>query len=114
MLYLDYAKPIGERYILSFFADKVEDIQEVSNGKSFVTKNGIDYGVPMASSTVIITAPDKIKKTYILGEDGEMTEKNMNWRIILETENILELKSVTSRLLIPTRRFFHLKTRRML
>ena len=38
MLYLDYAKPIGERYILNFFADKVEDIQEVSNGKSFVTK----------------------------------------------------------------------------
>lgn len=74
MLYLDYAKPIGERYILNFFADKVEDIQEVSNGKSFVTKNGIDYGVPMASSTVVITTPDKVKKTYILGEDGEWKE----------------------------------------
>lgn len=74
MLYLDYAKPIGKRYILNFFADKVEDIQEVSNGKSFVTKNGIDYGSPMASSTVVITTPDKIKKTYILGEDGEWKE----------------------------------------
>lgn len=59
---------------MNFFADKVEDIQEVSNGKSFVTKNGIDYGVPMASSTVVITMPDKIKKTYILGEDGEWRE----------------------------------------
>nr|DAG57996.1 MAG TPA: hypothetical protein [Caudoviricetes sp.] len=74
MLYLDYAKPIGEGYILNFFADKVEDIQEVSNGKRFVTKNGMDYGVPMASSTVVITTPDKIKKTYILGEDGEWKE----------------------------------------
>ena len=74
MLYLDYAKPIGEGYILNFFADKVEDIQEVSNGKRFVTKNGMDYGVPMASSTVVITMPDKIKKTYILGEDGEWKE----------------------------------------
>lgn len=74
MLYLDYAKPIGEGYILNFFADKVEDIQEVSNGKRFVTKNGMDYGVPMASSTIVITTPDKIKKTYILGEDGEWKE----------------------------------------
>lgn len=74
MLYLDYAKPIGGGYILNLFADKVEDIQEVSNGKRFVTKNGMDYGVPMASSTVVITTPDKIKKTYILGEDGEWKE----------------------------------------
>ena len=74
MLYLDYAKPIGGGYILNFFADKVEDIQEVSNGKNFVTKNGIDYGVPLASSTVVITTPDKIKKTYILGEDGKWKE----------------------------------------
>lgn len=74
MLYLDYAKPIGGGYILNLFADKVEDIQEVSNGKNFVTKNGIDYGVPLASSTVVITTPDKIKKTYILGEDGEWKE----------------------------------------
>lgn len=74
MLYLDYAKPIGGGYILNFFADKVGDIQEVSNGKRFVTKNGIDYGVPMASSTVVITTPDKTKKTYILGEDGEWKE----------------------------------------
>lgn len=74
MLYLDYAKPIGGGYILNLFADKIEDIQEVSNGKSFVTKNGIDYGAPLASSTVVITTPDKIKKTYILGEDGKWKE----------------------------------------
>ena len=70
MLYLDYAKKIGDRYILNFFANSIEDIAEVSNGKRFVTKNGTDYGVPLASSIIVITEPDKTKKTYLLGEDG--------------------------------------------
>ena len=74
MLYLDYAKPIGERYILNFFTDKVEDIKEISNGKNFVTKNGIDYGIPLVGSTVIIVASDKIRRTYVLEEDGEWRE----------------------------------------
>ena len=30
MLYLDYAKQIGNRYILNLFADSVEDINEIS------------------------------------------------------------------------------------
>ena len=67
MLYLDYAKQVGDRYILNFFADSVEDIDEVANGKEFITKNGTNYGVPMASSTVVVTMPDKSKKTYVLG-----------------------------------------------
>lgn len=71
MLYLDYAKPVsGIGYILNFFADSEEDIEEVSGGKSFVSKNGINYGVPLASSTIVITQPDKTKKTYVLSEDG--------------------------------------------
>ena len=31
MLYLDYAKQIGNRYILNLFADSVEDIDEIVN-----------------------------------------------------------------------------------
>mgnify|MGYP000301394235 CR=1 FL=1 len=71
MIYLDYAKAVANGYILNFFADTEEDIAEVSNGKHFITKNGTDYGVPQPSSTVVITMPDKTKKTYILNEAGE-------------------------------------------
>nr|DAG57987.1 MAG TPA: hypothetical protein [Caudoviricetes sp.] len=71
MIYLDYAKAVANGYILNFFADTEEDIAEVSNGKHFITKNGIEYGVPQPSSTVVITMPDKTKKTYILNEAGE-------------------------------------------
>ena len=75
MLYLDYAKPVGGGgYILNFFADDVKDIEEVSNGKKFVTKTGVDYGAPLASSTIIITTPDKERRTFVLGEDGEWKE----------------------------------------
>lgn len=74
MLYLDYAKPVGEGYILNFFADNVKGIEEVSNGKKFVTKTGVDYGAPLASSTIVITTPDKEKRTFILDEDGEWKE----------------------------------------
>ena len=45
MLYLDFAKPVEGGYILNFFADTVEDIEEISNDKKFVTLNGTDYGV---------------------------------------------------------------------
>lgn len=75
MLYLDYAKPLADgKYILNFFADKEADLADISNGKRFVTKNGIDYGVPQPSSTVVITMPDKTKKTYVLNEAGEWQE----------------------------------------
>lgn len=71
MIYLDYAKSMANGYILNFFADAEEDIASVSNGKHFITKNGTDYGVPLPSSTIVITMPDKTKKTYILNEAGE-------------------------------------------
>ena len=74
MLYLDYAKPVEGGYILNFFADDIKDIEEISNGKKFVTKNGTDYGVPLDGSTVVITSPDKTKKTYILGMGGTWAE----------------------------------------
>lgn len=69
MLYLDYAKKVEEGYILNFFADSEDDIEEVSGGKEFITKNGTNYGAPLPSSTVVITMPDKSRKTYIL-DDG--------------------------------------------
>ena len=71
MLYLDYAKSTTNGYIMNFFADSEEDIIEISNRKRFITKNGTDYGVPQPSSTVVITMPDKTKRTYVLDESGE-------------------------------------------
>lgn len=39
MLYLDYAKPLADgKYILSFFADSVADLESISHGQKFVTK----------------------------------------------------------------------------
>ena len=74
MIYLDYAKETSNGYILNFFADKEADLADISNGKRFVTKNGINYGVPQPSSTVVITMPDKTRKTYILNKAGEWQE----------------------------------------
>lgn len=75
MLYLDYAKPLtGGKYILNLFAESIEDLNSISHGQRFITKNGADYGVPQPSSTVVITMPDKTKKTYVLNEAGEWQE----------------------------------------
>lgn len=73
MLYLNYAKPIQGGNILNFFADSEKDLEAVSGGKRFIANNGTDYGVPIDSSTVIITLPDKTKKTYVLS-GGEWIE----------------------------------------
>ena len=78
MLYLDFAKPVEGGYILNFFADTVEDIEEISNGKKFVTLNGTDYGVPLAGSTVVITPPDKDKITFVLDESGKWSEEQLD------------------------------------
>lgn len=78
MLYLDYAKPVKGGYILNFFADKVEDMESITGGKEFITKNGTNYGVPLKGSTVVITAPDKEKKTFVLDENGEWNEGGLD------------------------------------
>lgn len=73
MLYLNYAKQMKNGFILNFFADPEKDLEAVSGGKKFIANNGTDYGVPVDSSTVIITLPDKTKKTYMLS-GGEWIE----------------------------------------
>lgn len=71
MLYLDYAKPLADgKYILSFFADSAADLESISHGQKFVTKNGTDYGVPQAGSTVIVTSPNSGKTTYVMDAEG--------------------------------------------
>lgn len=71
MLYLDYAKPLADgKYILNFFADSVADLESISHGQKFVTKNGTDYGVPQAGSTVIVTSPNSGKTTYVMDAEG--------------------------------------------
>lgn len=71
MLYLDYAKPLADgKYILGFFADSVTDLESISHGQKFVTKNGTDYGVPQAGSTVIVTSPNSGKTTYVMDAEG--------------------------------------------
>ncbi len=78
MLYLDYAKPVEGGYVLNFFADKVEDMESITGGKEFITKNGTNYGVPLKGSTVVITAPDKAKRTFVLDENGDWNEGGLN------------------------------------
>lgn len=73
MLYLDYAKPLADgKYILSFFADSAADLESISHGQKFVTKNGTDYGVPQAGSTVIVTSPNSGKTTYANWTESEI------------------------------------------
>ena len=74
MLSLDYAKKIGNRYIMNFFADSIDDFKEVMNGKEYITRNGMNYGVPLPSSTIILTTPHNKKETYILDESGQWEE----------------------------------------
>ena len=78
MLYLDYAKPVEGGYILNFFADKVEDMESITGGKEFITKNGTNFGVPLKGSTVVITAPDQVKRTFVLDENGDWNEGGLN------------------------------------
>lgn len=78
MLYLDYAKPVEGGYILNFFADKVEDMESITGGKEFITKNATNYGAPLKGSTVVITAPDKAKRTFVLDENGDWNEGGLN------------------------------------
>lgn len=77
MLYLDYAKQMQNGYILNFFADNEKDIEEVSGGKEFITRNGLSYGSPLAGSTIVITNPDKTKTTFVLNNNGEWKESKM-------------------------------------
>ena len=71
MLYLDYAKPLADgKYILNLFADSVADLESISHGQKFVTKNGTDYGVPQLGSTVVVTLPNSGKTTYVMDEEG--------------------------------------------
>lgn len=67
MLYLDYAKPLyNGKYILNFFADSIDDLEQISHGESFKTKNGFNYGSPQPGSTVTITMPNSNKTVYSL------------------------------------------------
>ncbi len=99
MLYLDYAKQIDSGYILNLFADSFEDIKEVSNGKSFVTKNGTNYGVPQAGSTVTITTPNAPKTTYVIDVEGTwVVAENISYSAVVAnptdeaTEKLEKLK----------------------
>lgn len=78
MLYLDYAKRTENGYILNFFADSYDDLEEVSDGKEYVTLNGVNYGVPMAESVVTITDKNGEKTTYVMGDDGQWVQGDVD------------------------------------
>lgn len=75
MYYLDYAKKVGDRYILNFFADSAEDLKYVPTDKPYITRNGMNYGVPLDTSVVTIVEKDTIVNyvlqngAYIAGGD---------------------------------------------
>lgn len=73
MYYLANAKLVNGSYILNFFADTKEDLAKVPTDTKFITSNGTDYGIPLASS--MVTVIDKgITKNYVLNADGEYVE----------------------------------------
>ncbi len=65
MYYLDYAKKVGERYILNFFADTIEDLVNVPTNEPYITRNGFNYGIPLDSSVVTIVE-NGAQKNYVL------------------------------------------------
>lgn len=69
MFYLDYAKQVGDRYILNFFADSHEDLKDVPTNKPYITRNGTNYGVPLETSVVTIVEKG-VKVNYVL-QNGE-------------------------------------------
>lgn len=69
MFYLDYAKQVGDRYILNFFADSEEDLKDVPTNKPYITRNGTNYGIPLETSVVTIIEKG-VKVNYVL-QNGE-------------------------------------------
>lgn len=65
MYYLDYAKKVGDRYILNFFADTAEDIADVPTNTPYITRNGTNYGIPLETSIVTVIEND-VRKNYVL------------------------------------------------
>lgn len=65
-------------YILNFFADSYDDLEEVSDGKEYITLNGVNYGVPMAESVVTITNKNGEKTTYVMGGDGQWVQGDVD------------------------------------
>ena len=65
MYYLDYAKKVGERYILNFFADTIQDLANVPTNEPYITRNGFNYGIPLDSSVVTIVE-NGAQKNYVL------------------------------------------------
>ncbi len=65
MYYLDYAKPVGSRYVLNFFADTIEDLKDVPTTTAYVTRNGTTYGVPLDTSVVTIVE-NGVRVNYVL------------------------------------------------
>ncbi len=65
MYYLDYAKQVGDRYILNFFADSAEDLKDVPTDKPYITRNGTNYGIPLDTSVVTIVEKGT-KVNYVL------------------------------------------------
>ncbi len=69
MFYLDYAKQVGDRYILNFFADSEEDLKDVPTDEPYITRNGTNYGIPLDTSVVTIVEKG-VKVNYVL-QNGE-------------------------------------------
>ena len=65
MYYLDYAKKVGDRYVLNFFADTAEDIEDVPTNTPYITRNGTNYGIPLETSIVTVIEND-VRKNYVL------------------------------------------------
>ena len=60
MITLNYAKKVGDAYILNFFADSEEDIEKFD-----ITKEFMFYGVPSAGSLITCVSKDSSTNYYV-------------------------------------------------
>lgn len=66
MLSLSYAKKVTGGYIMNFYADNEADVASFNASKDF-----LNYGKPVAGSTVTMTGAGA-NTNYYLGTDGNL------------------------------------------
>lgn len=68
MITLGYAKKIGDRYVMNFFADTEEDLENFDTKANFMF-----YGAPLAGSVITCTSGEQ-KTSYYIDKSGSLVK----------------------------------------
>ena len=69
MITLNYAKKINDKYVMNFYADTEDDLQNFDASKEFLF-----YGVPAEGSVVTITSNEQDAGNYYLNGEGNFVK----------------------------------------